>query len=491
MNLYKYSNNNKRYYTLDYFYKEKFKSKVFKVSLNAGFSCPNIDGTVGHGGCIYCSKLGSGDFAGNINDTLPKQFNDIKTKLHNKWPKAKYIGYFQARTNTHAPLDVLKEKYESILKLDNVVGLSIATRPDAISNEVLNYLEELNRKTFLTIELGLQTIHESTSKLINRCHTLKCFEEMVYKLNKRNIEVVVHIINGLPYETEEMMLSTVKYLNKLPINGIKIHMLHILKDTPLVNLYNKNKFKVLTKNEYVKIVCDQLEILRPNIVIHRITGDPNTQDLIEPNWLVKKFGVLNAIDKELVKRKTYQGFKLSILNKVKQIMISNLKDNDLVIDATVGNGKDTLFLTNIVHKGFVFGFDIQQEAIKNTSTLLNSNNKANYKLFLENHKNVDLILNEYKNKISLINFNLGYLPGGNKNITTNYKTTIKAINKSLLLLNNKGIIIITVYPGHNEGYKEHMYLNDYIKKLKNYKIDFFKNSDNEFAPYIITIKKPI
>lgn len=304
-----YSDTNKRYHTLDYFYKHKFNSKVFKVSLNAGFSCPNMDGTVGHNGCIYCSKIGSGEYAGNINEDIITQFDSVKKIMLKKWPNSKYIGYFQARTNTYAPVNILKEKYESILNLDNVVGLSIATRPDSISDECLTYLEELNKKTYLTIELGLQTIHDTTSKLINRCHTLECFENMVKKLRSKNINVVVHIINGLPYETKDMMLETVKYLNKLDIQGIKIHMLHILKDTPLAILYNKNPFHVLTKEEYVDIVCDQLELLRPEIVINRITGDPKVDDLITPDWLIKKFGVLNEIDKELVKRDSYQGKK--------------------------------------------------------------------------------------------------------------------------------------------------------------------------------------
>ena len=308
--MFKYSNTNKRYHTLDYFYKEKFNSKIFKVSLNAGFTCPNIDGTVGFGGCIYCSKTGSGEFAGNPLDNIEKQFNDGKEMMLKKWPNAKYIGYFQARTNTYAPVKVLKKLHDKVLEQDNVVGISIATRPDAISNECLDYLNELNKKTYLQIELGLQTIKEETTKLINRCHSLECFENMVKELRKRNIDVVVHIINGLPYETKEDMLNTVKYLNKLDIQGIKIHMLSITKDTPLEIMYEKEKFHVLTKEEYIDIVVDQLELLRPEIVIHRITGDPKLEDLIEPKWLVKKFCVMNDIDKEMVKRDTYQGSKL-------------------------------------------------------------------------------------------------------------------------------------------------------------------------------------
>lgn len=310
MNKFKYSNTNKRYHTLDYFYKTIFNSKVFKISLNAGFSCPNIDGTVGTGGCIYCSKSGSGEFGGNVKDSIEKQFNTIKEMMHHKWSNGKYIAYFQARTNTYAPVQKLKEIYEPVLKFDNVIGINIATRPDSITDECLDYLSDLNKRTYLTIELGLQTINEKTSKLINRCHTLECFEEMVNKLRERNINVVVHIINGLPGETKEDMLNTVKYLNKLDIQGIKIHMLSIIKETPLESLYKKEHFHVLTKEEYIDIVVDQLELLRPEIVIHRITGDPDPKELIEPTWLIKKFTVLNDIDKEMVKRDTYQGAKL-------------------------------------------------------------------------------------------------------------------------------------------------------------------------------------
>ena len=310
-NNFKYTNSNKRYHTLDYFYKNKFNQKIFKVSLNANFSCPNIDGTVGYGGCIYCSKTGSGEFAGNREDEIVKQFNEVKEIMLKKWPEAKYIGYFQARTNTHAPVEVLRSIHDEILKQPGIVGLNIGTRPDAISDECLEYLDELNKKTYLTIELGLQTIHDKTSKLINRCHSLECFETMVKKLRDRNIDVVAHIINGLPYETKEDMLDTVKYLNNLDIQGIKIHMLSVLKDTPLEYLYQKEKFHILTKEEYIDIAVNQLELLRPEIVIHRITGDPKIDDLIEPHWLTKKFCVLNDIDKEMVKRNTYQGAKIN------------------------------------------------------------------------------------------------------------------------------------------------------------------------------------
>ena len=272
--MFKYSLDNKRYHTLNYYYKNKYGKKTFKVSLNGGFSCPN------------------------------------KTIMEEKWPDSYYIGYFQANTNTYAPIDELRDKYESIISIPNVVGLNIATRSDAISKECYDYLEDLNKRTDLTIEIGLQSMHDKTLKLINRGHDLKNFEKCIKELQKRNINTVVHIINGLPGETKEDMIETVKYLNKLNINGIKIHMLHITKDTDLEDYYKEHPFHVLTKEEYIDIVCDQLEYLSPEIVINRITGDPKKEDLIEPSWLLKKFCVLNDIDKELKKRNTYQGAKI-------------------------------------------------------------------------------------------------------------------------------------------------------------------------------------
>ena len=302
MNKFKYSNDNKRYYTLNYYYRNKYNSKVFKVSLNAGFGCPNKKNG---SGCIYCLN-GSGE---NRNMPLTEQFNIVKETMECKWKDSKYIGYFQADTNTYAPLDKLKECYESILNIPGVIGLNIATRPDSITPEVYDYLEEFSKRTNLVVEIGLQTIHEKTAKLINRGHTLECFNECVRELRKRNIDVVVHVINGLPYETKEDMIETIKYVSSLDIQGIKIHMLFILKGTPLEKMYNLTHFHVLTKEEYIDIVCDQLEYLREDIVVNRITGDPIKELTIEPKWLFKKFCVLNDIDKEMVKRDSYQGIK--------------------------------------------------------------------------------------------------------------------------------------------------------------------------------------
>jgi len=301
------SNNQKKYNSLNDFYRKKFQKKVFKVNLNGNFTCPNRDGTVGTNGCIYCSDLGSGEFAGHKNDDLVTQFNKVKENLHRKWPEGLYIGYFQANSNTYAPVAELKEKYETILKQKNVVGLSIATRSDAINTEVLNYLGDLNKKTFLTIELGLQTIHPATNILINRCHTLANFENIVHQLHKKDINIVVHVINGLPYETKEMMLNTIEYLNTLPITGIKFHMLSVLKNTKLATIYQKEKFKLLSEKEYLNILCQQINILRPDIVVHRLVNDPKKDDLIAPKWLLKKFEILNKIDNLLEEKKIYQG----------------------------------------------------------------------------------------------------------------------------------------------------------------------------------------
>ena len=480
---FKYSLDNKRYHTLNYYYQNKFNSKIFKVSLDANFTCPNIDGKVGHEGCIYCTNKS------NNYDNLITQFNTNKNIILKKWPNSKYITYFQNNTNTYAPLAILKQKYESVLHLEDVIGISIATRSDSIRDDVLNYLEELNNKTFLTIELGLQTIHEKTLQFINRGHTLDNFVNMVNKLREKKINVVVHIINGLPYETKEMMIDTVKYLSNLDIQGIKIHMLHILKNTKLEIIYKQKPFHILNISEYVDIVCDQLENIKDTIVIHRITGDPIKEDLIAPSWLIKKFKVLNEIDKELERRNTYQGFNKSILNKAHQIMEDNLKEKDYVIDATLGNGNDILFLCKICVKGHVYGFDIQNIALEKTKTLLEKNKIANYTLINKSHEYMLESLNNLIDKISLVIFNLGYLPNGNKKITTNYKSSIKGIGQALKLLKRLGIILIVIYPGCKEGLKEDIKINEYLKTLNSYKITKYTNTDNKKAPYLIEIKR--
>ena len=310
MSKFKYAfDDNKRYHTWNYYLRNTFGEKIFKVSINAGFTCPNIDGKVAYGGCTYCSKEGSGDFAGNPKDDLIKQFNDIKEMMLRKWPNAKYIGYFQAYTNTYAPLEVLKEKYETILAQDDVVGLSISTRPDCLEDDVLEYLAELNERTNLWVELGLQTIHDSTSKIINRGHDYKTFLEGVEKLKSKNIKTVVHIINGLPGEDYNMMMETAKAVADLNVHGIKIHLLHVIKNTPMARMLEKNMMSLMTQDDYVNLVCDQLEILPPEMVIHRLTGDSKKEDLVGPLWSLKKWEVLNAIDETMKARESYQGIK--------------------------------------------------------------------------------------------------------------------------------------------------------------------------------------
>ena len=302
---------NKRYNTIDRFYKYKYGKKVAKISLNANFSCPNKDGTKGYGGCSYCSLSGSGDFAGDKNKDLLTQFADIKAIMNQKWPDTLYMPYLQANSNTYGSLEKLKETYEPLTKIKDIIGISIATRSDCFNEEIYAYLNELNQRVPLQIELGLQTIHQKTAERINRGSTLEEFVSCVNRLHKLNIEIVVHIINGLPDESKEMMLQTIDYLNELPIQGIKIHSLLIIKNTRLAKEYETNPFKLLTRDEYVDIVCCQIERLRDDIIIHRLAADSGIDDLIEPLWTRKKLVVMNEIDKELRKRDTYQGISYS------------------------------------------------------------------------------------------------------------------------------------------------------------------------------------
>jgi radical SAM protein (TIGR01212 family) len=298
---------NKRYHSLNYFLREKFGGKVFKISLDAGFSCPNRDGTISRGGCIFCSERGSGDFAGDRNFSIENQFKSIKKVMNKKWKDGKYIAYFQAYTNTYAPLDILREKYEEAVSQDGVVGLAIATRPDCLDDNVLNLIKKFKNKIYTWVELGLQTSNEITARKINRGYTLNVFEKAVEDLRKRNIDVVVHIIFGLPGETKEQMINTVKYVAAQDIQGVKFHLLHLMKDTPLVELYKKSELDFLSMEEYIDIICSALAIIPPHVVIHRLTGDAPRDLLIEPQWSLKKWEVLNAIDSELQNRGIYQG----------------------------------------------------------------------------------------------------------------------------------------------------------------------------------------
>ena len=301
-------NHEKHYNTLNNYYLQKYQKKVFKIALNGGFTCPNIDGTVASGGCTFCSYMGSGDFAGYKLDSLKVQFEKQKEMMHQKWEDGLYIVYFQANTNTHAPLARLKDLFEEAIQLDpNIVMISIATRPDVLPDDVIEYLSDLNQRIPVQIELGLQTIHQTTSDLINRAHDLACFDDAVRRLREKKIEVVVHIINGLPHETKEMMIDTVKHINSLDIQGIKIHMLHLMEKTKMGYQYKKNPWDLLTLEDYVDVTVDQLLWLRKDIIIHRLTGDAPLKMLIAPNWTKKKFIVTNEIDKKLRKLKLFQG----------------------------------------------------------------------------------------------------------------------------------------------------------------------------------------
>lgn len=300
--MFSYTLDNKRYHTLNYFYRNKFGCKIAKIPLDAKLSCPNKKS----GGCIYCSDNSASNII-NKELNIIEQFKQETKILNKKWPTAKYIAYLQAGTNTYTTVDNLKNLCEPLLKIENCVGISIATRPDCIKDQCLEYLNDLNKKTFLTVELGLQSSNNKTLKLINRGHTKEDFKNCVQRLQQKNIFIVAHIINGLPYETKEDMLETVRFVNSLNVNGIKIHMMHIVKNTKLEKMYQKEKFPILTQEQYIDIVCNQLQLLSENIVIERITGDPIKEDLIEPTWLLKKFIVLNNIDKEMSKRCIFQG----------------------------------------------------------------------------------------------------------------------------------------------------------------------------------------
>lgn len=301
-------NDEKHYVTLNNYLRNRFGTKVFRISLNAGLSCPNRDKSPNNIGCLYCSSNLSGDFAGKKEDSFTKQFNSIKKVMENKWHDGLYIAYLQAGSNTYASIETLREIYNEVINLDQkIVVLSIATRPDCINEEIVTLLNEISKKVELWIELGFQTANDIIKDKLNIGYNNSNFEYSMRLLNDNNIPVIVHIINGLPEDTEDSMINTIKYLNQFKISGIKIHMLHILKNTPLGDIYLNKPFKVLSKDEFIDISVKQLRLLNPNVVVHRITGDPDKENLIEPTWVLKKFVVLNDIDKLMRKENYYQG----------------------------------------------------------------------------------------------------------------------------------------------------------------------------------------
>lgn len=299
--------NGKRYHSLNYFLRSKFKEKVFKISLDGGFSCPNRDGTISSGGCLFCSEQGSGDYAGDRNLSIHDQFESIKEMMAKKWKNGKYIAYFQAYTNTYGPIEVLKAKYMEALQEEGVVALAIATRPDCLGEEVLDLLQEINKKVYVWIELGLQTTNEETAKKINRGYKNQVFEEAIRGLKSRNIDFVVHSIFGLPGETKEDILKTVDYIAHCGARGVKFHLLHLMKETKLVSLYENGELEFLSQETYIELICKAIAMIPEDMVVHRLTGDAPRDLLIGPMWSLKKWEVLNAIDKAMEENDYYQG----------------------------------------------------------------------------------------------------------------------------------------------------------------------------------------
>lgn len=310
-NPFKYTDTNKRYYTYDYYLRRTFGGKCAKIPIDAGFTCPNIDGRCGVGGCIYCSGRGSGDFAQEPSMDVAEQYELTRKKLSSKWTVERCIPYFQAHTNTYAPVDVLREKFESVLALDGVVGLNIATRADCLGSDVTEYLASIAERTVLTVELGLQTAHDGTARLINRGHSFSDFVDGFEELRRASekINICVHLIFGLPDETREMMLETVKRVAELHPEQVKLHLLHVIRGTKLAQAYLDGKYTPLAKEQYVELVADALEILPEDTVIARLTGDGMADALLAPEWSKRKISVINDIDKLLYERGSYQGIK--------------------------------------------------------------------------------------------------------------------------------------------------------------------------------------
>ncbi|EKZ0171091.1 TIGR01212 family radical SAM protein [Enterococcus faecalis] len=310
MQIFPYSDDpNKRYHTWNYALRQQFGEKIFKVPIDGGFDCPNRDGTVAKGGCTFCSVSGSGDMIVAPSDPLPLQFQKEIQLMHQKWPTVDhYIVYFQNFTNTHAPVDVIRHRFEQVVNEKGVVGLSIGTRPDCLPDEVVNYLAELNERFYLWVELGLQTTFEETSAAINRAHDYQTYLDGVAKLRKHGIRVCTHLINGLPGETPAMMRENVRRtIQDSDIQGIKLHLLHLMTNTKMMRDYNEGRLQLMSKEAYVSVICDQLEMIPPEIVIHRLTGDAPFETIIGPMWSLKKWEVLNAIDAEMKRRNSYQG----------------------------------------------------------------------------------------------------------------------------------------------------------------------------------------
>lgn len=297
----------KAYRSLNSFLREKFGEKVYKISLDGGFSCPNRDGTLSKTGCLFCSERGSGDFAGDRDFSIGRQFDDIKGMMEKKWKDGKYIAYFQAYTNTYGEPGELRRKYREAVDKEGVVALSIATRPDCLGKDVLDVIEEFSGEVYTFVELGLQTVSDITAARINRGYTLEVFERALCDLRSRGIDVVVHVIFGLPGETVDDMLKTVEYLSGKDIQGVKFHLLHVMKNTPMEKILENGSLRLMEMDEYVETVCKAVSMLPPDVVIHRLTGDAPRELLLGPMWSLRKWEVLNAIDRYFKEKGLYQG----------------------------------------------------------------------------------------------------------------------------------------------------------------------------------------
>jgi len=295
------------YYAINEYLRHHFGGKVAKISLDANFTCPNRDGSKGWGGCTFCSPAGAGEFAGNRELPLPQQFEQIAAIIAGKWPQVAYIAYFQAFTNTYAPVEVLRARYEEALSWPGVVGLAIATRSDCLPSDVIDLLQELSRKHFIWVELGLQTSHEETAIKLQLGYTMADFTTAVTELNQRGVRTVGHIIYGLPGETEAMMQETARRVAALPLWGLKIHLFHLLQGSLLEQTHAELPITFLSREQYLDLVIYTLERLAPEVVIHRLTGDPPRRLLIGPAWCANKWATLNELHRLMKERSTYQG----------------------------------------------------------------------------------------------------------------------------------------------------------------------------------------
>ncbi len=301
--------NGRRYYSLDCYLKQRFGTKLYKLALNGGMTCPNRDGTLSSGGCIFCSGGGSGEFTPSVRHTMEEQFEQAKALVRQKYDGSRYIAYFQAFTNTYAPVEQLRNLFFPVIRREEVAVLSIATRPDCLEEDKIELIRELCRIKPVWVELGLQTIHERTARLIRRGYDLPCFDRAVRRLKEAGAEVIVHTITGLPFETPDDMLQTAVYVGNSGADGVKLQLLHVLEGTDLATMYRRGEFEVLREEEYVSLTAEILSVLPERIVIHRLTGDGDKRLLIAPRWSGDKRHVLNAIQHELKIRNLRQGCK--------------------------------------------------------------------------------------------------------------------------------------------------------------------------------------